>query len=97
MLNEELTYKYNGGNDELYITFDEPSKDLTMSRYVKGSECLYKAEYKHLQQYAESKKSSMEAWAFLNKEFEEGRASEFSWWVIENVPVGHVDSDYFRP
>lgn len=95
MLKEELSYKYNDDKDELYVTFDEPSKDLTMSRYVRGSECCYKAEYSHLQAYAESKGSKMEAWAFLNQEFDEGRASDFSWWVIENVPVGYVDGDYF--
>lgn len=97
MLNEELSYKYNEGNDELVISLDAPSKEVFMSRYVRGSECLYKVDYAFLEAFAAFKGSNMEAWAFLNKEFEEGRAPEFSTWVIDNAKVGYVDSDYFRP
>jgi hypothetical protein len=32
----------------------------------------------------------------LKKEFAEGRGPEFSDWVLHNVPVGHIDSDYFQ-
>ena len=95
-MGEHLSYKYNNDQDEFSIYFDTKTKRLSISRYVRASECIYKSEYSHLQQYAEIKGSKGDPWNFLKKEFAEGRGPEFSDWVLENVPAGHIDSDYFQ-
>ncbi|MFM2024509.1 MAG: hypothetical protein RLZZ56_522 [Actinomycetota bacterium] len=95
-MGEHLSYKYNDDQDEFDVYFEKRSKQLSISRYVRSAECIYDSKYSHLQQYAKIKGSVDAPWDFLKKEFAEGRGPEFSDWVMHNVPVGHIDSDYFQ-
>lgn len=95
-MGEHLSYKYNDDQDEFSVYFESGTKQFSISRYVRASECIYKSDYSHLVQYAQTKGATGSPWDFLKKEFAEGRGPEFSKWVIENVPVGHIDSDYFQ-
>jgi hypothetical protein len=95
-MSESLSYKYNDDKDEFDVYFVKSSKQLSISRYVRASECIYDSKYSHLVQYAKNKGASGDPWEFLKKEFAEGRGPEFSDWVMHNVTVGHIDSDYFQ-
>jgi hypothetical protein len=95
-MGEHLSYKYNDDKDEFSIYFVQRTKQFSVSRYVGSAECIYDSKYSHLVQYAENKKAVGSPWSFLKKEFAEGRGPEFSDWVMHNVPVGHIDSDYFK-
>jgi hypothetical protein len=95
-MGEHLSYKYNNDEDEFSIYFVQSTKQFSVSRYVKSAECIYNSKYSHLVQYAKNKGAVEAPWDFLKKEFAEGRGPEFSDWVMHNVPVGHIDSDYFQ-
>ena len=92
---EYLTYKYNNDKDELSVHFYPSSKRVAISRYAGSAECTYNPKYKHLAAYAALKGTTLDPWTFLKQEFAEGRAEEFSEWVLHNVPVGYIDGDYF--
>jgi hypothetical protein len=95
-MGEYLDYKYNGDKDEFSVYFVKSSKQLSISRYAGSAECIYDSKYSHLVQYAKNKGAVDAPWDFLKKEFAEGRGPEFSEWVMNNVPIGYVDSDYFK-
>ena len=94
-MGEHLSYKYNNNEDEFSVYFEPKTKQLSITRYVKTSECNYDSQYSHLENYAKLNGSTGDAWAFLKKEFADGRGPKFSDWVLNNVPVGYIDSDYF--
>jgi hypothetical protein len=95
-MGEHLSYKYNNDDDEFSVYFEAKTGHFSITRYVRSSECIYDAKFSHLEQYAKNNGAVGDPWAFLKKEFAEGRGPEFSDWVLRCVPVGYIDSDYFQ-